>query len=742
MNKANILKIVKKENKAVAGSPATYVILIVFLTLWEFLFFRNAFLISTTSLRDPFDWLPWLLLVFVSAVTMGSISKESEDGTMELVLTHPVKEIEFIIGKYLSSLLFVSLGLLFSIPIALTFAKFGKFDWGIFAAQLLGSIFFAATLSALGTFVSSVLKNQIGAFLVTATSGFLLILSGTDFVLETFPFWAAQIVSKISLITHFQNISKGVLDLKDITYFFGFIAIFLSLTYLQFIAKKFGSNKKAYSDVKVGVILISGIFALVVALGDRISLRVDLSQGRVFTLSGATKQVLGQLTDIVTVTVYSTQKLPPQSSQYLRETKDLLNDYKSRANGNLIIKTIDPSKDPVFAQEAETLGIPMIRFNTLEGQNYQSVTGYLGLAVTYAGKSEVIPVIQTTGDLEYQLTGIIKKLTVKDKKTVGIVINTANTQITEYSLLIKELENQFKLVYPDLTQEDVTLPVELSTLVIVGPTADYPPTVLSKLQAYVNEGKSLMLLMDGRQINVTESSVESTAVTANASALISSLGVTVNNDLAYDLELNETVRINNGPISYLLPYPYWLKAVTAKEQHQITSKIDTVYMPWTSSISINEDSATQSGYDIKKLLMTSSHGGISSGTANIGPDAQPENKNLGEQVLAVALQPKEGTTGKARIVVAGDSEFILDRSVQSGPSGIVFGLNAISWLTQEDSLGEIKIKAEPFGTMTFSNKNMPQLIKIGNLALAIGLPLIIGVIYISLRNKLKTGSYK
>src|SRR3989338_11549710 len=109
----NIPALLKKELMLLFNNPSSYIVLIVFMVLWEFLFFRNALLVGESSLIILYDYLPWVMLILSPAVTMGSISKEQDDGTLEMLLTQPVKDTEVLVAKWLSSLIFITAALIF-----------------------------------------------------------------------------------------------------------------------------------------------------------------------------------------------------------------------------------------------------------------------------------------------------------------------------------------------------------------------------------------------------------------------------------------------------------------------------------------------------------------------------------------------------------------------------------------------------------------------------------------------------
>ena len=139
INLRNLGSLVKKEIQGYLDNPSSYVVLVVFLVIWFFIFLRSAFVIGESSLASLFSMFPWFSMVLIAAITMGTIAKEKDDGTLEFVLTHPVREVDFILSKLLASLSFVFFGVLFTLPLAIIFSKFGAFDWGVYASQLIGA---------------------------------------------------------------------------------------------------------------------------------------------------------------------------------------------------------------------------------------------------------------------------------------------------------------------------------------------------------------------------------------------------------------------------------------------------------------------------------------------------------------------------------------------------------------------------------------------------------------------------
>lgn len=737
MNLKNIITISQKELASAYNSTASYIVLVVFLVLWEFLFFRNAFLVGEASLRGLYDYLPWLLLILVPALTMGSFAKEKDEGTLELLLTHPLKSTELIIGKFLGSVGFIFIALLFVIPIAFSFGYFGGLDWGIFGSQFLAGLLFASALISLGLFISSLLSSQISALLVSAASGFLLIIVGSEFFTANLPLSLAPILERISLSSHFFSMTRGVIDLRDLWYFLTFIFVFLSLAYWRLLKNKYGNRRRQYRSFQVGIGLFIGITVLTNIIGSLIPGRIDLTREQVFTLAIPTREILANLNDLVTVTLYASSKLPAQYSPILRDTKDVLRDYQTLGRGNVVVVFKDPSQDPKVAQEARSLGIQEVQFNIIGNEEFQLKTGYVGLAVSYGGNHETIPFIQDTSDLEYQLTSFVKKLTTLEKKTVAFLEGHGEKNLyRDYQLINSELSKQFETKSVTYDKETSTIATDAATLVIAGSTQKIEESERAAIKDFLSQNKTTLFLIDSFSINPQQLLVSPNQ--DNLADFLKDLGITVNQDLAYDLRANETVRFGGGLVNYLLPYPYWVRALVADPTSPATAKLETVLLPWTSSLDLDEEKIASSGYVASKLLVTTKFAGTEKNPLSLVPDETsfPQD-NLQEELLAVSLRAKDQPTSSSvgRIIVVGSSNFLTDQFVQNSPENLIFGIAAISWLSEEESLSGIHLKKLTAGKLIFQSEVQVKLIKYGNLAIAVILPVSFGAVRLTRRRR-------
>jgi ABC-2 type transport system permease protein len=226
---SNILAIFKKEFRGYFASPIAYIYLIVYLILTGFLFFRVFFLNGQASLRLFFDILPWVFLFFVPAVAMRMWAEEKRTGTIELLMTLPVKDREAVIGKYLAALVFLVVSLVLTFPLPVIAASLGKLDPGPLWGGYLGAVLMGAAYLAIGVFVSSITRNQIVAYIVGVSFIFVLFIMSTDVILFAAPHFLVPLLEYLGLSTHFDSVGRGVVDSRDLVYYASLVGFFLFL---------------------------------------------------------------------------------------------------------------------------------------------------------------------------------------------------------------------------------------------------------------------------------------------------------------------------------------------------------------------------------------------------------------------------------------------------------------------------------------------------------------------------------
>jgi ABC-2 type transport system permease protein len=226
---SGFLGIFRREFKSYFDSPIAYVYLTVFVVVVNWFFFRDFFLMEQATLRGLFAPLPVYFLFFVPAVAMRLWSEERKLGTVELLLTLPVRDRDVVLGKFLAGLLLIALSLLLTAPLVVTVGALGEPDLGAIFASYLGALFLGAAYLAIGFFVSSLTENQIVAFLLGISACFVVYIVGENLVLLSAPKALAPLLRFLGLGTHFESISRGVLDSRDLLYYASVIGFFLFL---------------------------------------------------------------------------------------------------------------------------------------------------------------------------------------------------------------------------------------------------------------------------------------------------------------------------------------------------------------------------------------------------------------------------------------------------------------------------------------------------------------------------------
>lgn len=226
---SSIKPIYKRELRSYFNSPIAYIFIGVFLVVGNWIFFQNFFLIGQASMRSYFALLPWIFMFLVPAITMRIWAEEKHSGTEEILLTLPVKDFEVVLAKYFAGLTFLAIALLLTLSMPFSVASFGKLDFGPVIGGYLGGILLGAAYLSLGTFISSLTKNQIIAFILSLAVSFLMFIIGADFVIGGMTGILAKLFNFLGIGSHFYNISKGVIDTRDVLYYVCFVGLFLWL---------------------------------------------------------------------------------------------------------------------------------------------------------------------------------------------------------------------------------------------------------------------------------------------------------------------------------------------------------------------------------------------------------------------------------------------------------------------------------------------------------------------------------
>jgi len=223
----------RRELAAYFATPLGYVFIVIFLVASNaFTFYLGGFYVRNQADLEPFFvFHPWLYLLLVPAISMRTWAEERKTGTIELLLTLPITMWQAVLSKFLAAWTFVAIALALTFPLWLTVNYLGEPDNGVILAAYLGSLLMAGGYLAIGICMSAATRNQVVVFILSLVVCFVFTLSGYPLVLDAFRGWLpvglTELIASLSFLTHFQSISKGVLDLRDLVYFLVMIVAWL-----------------------------------------------------------------------------------------------------------------------------------------------------------------------------------------------------------------------------------------------------------------------------------------------------------------------------------------------------------------------------------------------------------------------------------------------------------------------------------------------------------------------------------
>ncbi|MFQ5421128.1 MAG: Gldg family protein [Anaerolineae bacterium] len=426
--KRQILAITKKELSSYFGSPLALIFLGTFLAAVLFIFFtvETFFARGIADVRPLFRWMPVLLIFLLAALTMRQWSEEQRAGTQELLLTLPVNPAALVLGKFLAVMTLILLALGLTLPLPITVSVIGNLDWGPVFGGYLAALLMAGAYAAIGLFVSSRTDNQIVSLIVTVLVGGLFFIVGTRGVTDFVGGNLSEYLWAVGAGSRFESIQRGVIDLRDLTYYLSLTGLFLMLNTISLDSIRWSQKQVAYRQKVTRTAVLIGLNLLLVNvwLYPMQRLRLDLTAQKEYSLSQTTKDLFGSLQEPMVIRAYISENTHPLLKPLIPTVRDMLREYEIASDGRITAEVVDPLSDPEVEQEAnQTYGIRPTPFQ-IEGRNQASVVNaYFDILVRYGDQTAILnfqDIIQVqptaTGmdvslrNLEYDLTSSIKKV--------------------------------------------------------------------------------------------------------------------------------------------------------------------------------------------------------------------------------------------------------------------------------------------------------------------------------------------
>ncbi len=546
------------------------------------------------------------------------------------------------------------------------------------------------------------------------------------------------------------------------------------------IADLFGVIGTFSRHILLPIAIILGILVLVNFLSSRRFIRADLTEDKRYTVSKSTKNAIKNLDDIVAITVYFSTE-PARVGQILRDVRDVLEEYNAFSR-RLQIDYINPADmSDEEKQELRFKGIQEVPINVLEKDKAVIANVYMAISVGYSGKEEVLPIVQSTANLEYELTSAIVKVTTKEAKTIGFLTGhgeydiNAQTQANQQlrQLLDKNAEGQYNITTVDL-QAGEPVGQAVTTLIVAGPKQMLSEREKYEIDQFIMRGGRALFLID--PITMQPNTLQGAPLATGLNDLLEHYGVKLGNNLIGDRRLHDSVQLQQGRMTFIQPYIYFVKIHKSNfsKENSITSQLEELTLPWTSSLEI----VPIEGINATPLAKTTEFGQSFQGVYNLMPGSPIPQTDLQTFTVAAALEGKFNsfyadkeipgteppedpeseneddtanttpeTEDRTTITDSTDTQIIVVGTggilTQLNPNNARFFLNCIDWLTLGDTLIGIRshsITSRPLNDVTGLTKNFIKH------SCTIGIPLlvvIIGLIRYLLKRRVKrlVGTY-
>ena len=638
----------KKEVSNFMSSLIGIMVIVVFLLitglfLWVFQSDFNILSYGYANLDGLFILAPWVFLFLVPAVTMRSFAEENRTGTIEMLFTKPLSDWQIILAKFLACVVLVVLAL---IPTAVYYFSVyrlgfpvGNLDSGGIMGSYIGLFLLSASFVSIGVFCSSVTGNQILAFILSVfLCGFMYI--GFEFIYSLSLFGPIDLfIQRLGMAAHYSSISRGVVDTRDILYFLGVMALFLSMTKLVL------AKRKWLVSFVISVVLI----VTVNVIGSFVFTRFDLTSEKRYTLSDTTKETLRDLDDYVYFKVYLEGDFPAGFKKLRRETKEMLDEFRAYSK-YIDYEFINPSESTDRAEIMET-------YNTLyrQGLNPTELTDqrsdgsvsqmviWPGALVSYRNNTEIaIDLLESQRpgqspeetlnasmqNLEFKLLDAVIKVTRSQQPSIGFLeghgelgenetYDIVETLKKDYHVTRGTLDNKVDALierYEDVNGE-VHANIKYDALVIAKPTQPFDEKEKFLIDQYIMHGGKVLWLVE--PVFATMDSLTSQESTVgvdqdlNLEDMLFKYGVRLNHNLLLDMNC-AALPIRTGQVAgqAQLEFYRWFyfPLVQAASTHPMVRHLNAIKMDFVSSL----DATTSEGNIVKTpLLKTSDYTKIS-----------------------------------------------------------------------------------------------------------------------------------
>jgi len=586
------------------------------------------------TLDALFSISPWVFLFLVPAITMRTISEEKRTGTLDLLYTRPVNELQIILAKFFASWALVFLSLLPTLIYFWSVSRLGSppgnMDTGGTWGSYLGLLFLGGIYASIGVFASSLSGNQIVAFIAAVFLSFLLYL-GFDFLSGIAGSGRLEfLVSRMGISYHYNSMSRGVIDSRDLLYFAGVMFLFLmaTLTVLQSSKWQGGMARKGLKSknlTQLGLTLL-----LVVLLGFLAEIkffRIDLTSEKKYTLSQSSRNLLRELDDVVYVKIYLDGELPAEFVNFKKSIRELMDEFRAYGGERLQYDFINLYDEEDEALRNRMIGdlyerglnVTNIQVRDAEGGSSARII-FPGAMASYGGAEMPVNLLKNNPSLshelnlnnsiqtlEYEFARAIYSLTQEEVPKIAFIEGHGELDSLQTHSLMDELKNFFQ-VDRGYIQGNVEVLLDYEALIVARPTQSFSEADKFALDQYLMQGGKVLFFLDPVNPFADSLTGGTTVALANQVGLEDMLftyGVRINYNLISDLQCNY-VPVNTAPAGQqakftMMPWVYH-PLLAGPSNHPVTRGLNYVLAQFASSL----DTVGTGGEVHKSVLLSSS----------------------------------------------------------------------------------------------------------------------------------------
>lgn len=482
------------------------------------------------------------------------------------------------------------------------------------------------------------------------------------------------------------------------------------------------------SNVYLTILLIVGIAVVVNLFSNQFFFRFDFTEDKQYTLSKATKNILKELQEPVTVRAYFSEDLPPDISKVKRDFQEMLIEYENLSDGLVVYEFLNPNQDEATESEAMQNGIQPVMINIREKDQMKQQKAYLGALIQLGEQKESIPFLQPGSAMEYALSTAIKKLSVNEKPGVALIQGHGEPGIYEMQQVYSNLDVLYSFESLTLT-DTASIPDRFKTIALVRPTDSIPLSHFQKIDEFLARGGRLFVAMN--RVKGDFSTAYGTAVTTGLETWLRNKGIEVEDNFITDVNCGSvTVQQQQGffTISRNIQFPY-LPIINNFRKHPITQGLEAIILQFASTIRFIGDSTKT----FTPLAMTSEKSGSfrTPQYFNIQKEWTENDFPLSHQVIAASLEGNLGGGKPTKMVIVSDGDFAINgprgQSQQLQPDNVSLMVNSIDWLSDDTGLIELRTKGIVYRPIDQLEDDTKTLLKLLNFLLPLLLVILYGV---------------